>query len=398
MTSNAAPHITGDERRRRLARRHAVAPGHRLVSTQEAAHAVVCLHATEASTVHLAVHARCNGVTVADIDKELYQDRTLVKLLAMRRTLFAFPRDLVPAVLGAPSARVGLAHSRRTIKTVLANGLSDDGAAWLDQARRAVCEALGPGEELTIPQLRERVPFVDRKVQVSPGTKWGGKLQLAPWVVQQLQLEGVVVRGTNAGHWRLNKPLWTRADSWLGEAVAPTTEREGYAELVRRWLERFGPGTSRDIEWWMGATKTAVRQALEDVDAVSVRLDDGTGWVLPGDLAETGPVEPWAALLPVLDPTTMGWKDRDFYLDPALVPYLFDTSGNGGSTAWWDGRIVGCWVQDAAGVVRLSILNDVGAPAMRALKHEAERLTAFLDGVVIAGPYSSLQMKGARLP
>ena len=62
-------------------------------------------------------------------------------------------------------------------------------------------------------------------------------------------------------------------------------------------------------------------------------------------------MEPWAALLPVLDPTVMGWKERDFYLGPH-GPLLFDTNGNAGTTAWWDGRIVGCWAQDPDGVVR----------------------------------------------
>ena len=128
-------------------------------------------------------------------------------------------------------------------------------------------------------------------------------------------------------------------------------------------------------------------------------LDDGsTGWLLPDDIDETGPVEPWAALLPTLDPTVMGWKARDFYLDPAHVPYLFDTNGNAGTTAWWDGRVVGCWVQDETGVVRLSLLEDVGRAGRAALEAEAARLTAWLDGTVIGNVYASRQMKQARLP
>jgi hypothetical protein len=55
-------------------------------------------------------------------------------------------------------------------------------------------------------------------------------------------------------------------------------------------------------------------------------------------------------------------------------------------------------VQDADGVVRLSLLEDVGADARAALDREAERLTAWLDGTVIGTVYSSRQMKLARLP
>ena len=77
----------------------------------------------------------------------------------------------------------------------------------------------------------------------------------------------------------------------------------------------------------------------------------------------------------MLDPTTMGWRDRDFYLDPADTPYLFDSNGNGGTTAWWNGRVVGCWVQDDAGLVHRRAARDLPAAPPRALAVEAERLT-----------------------
>ena len=120
--------------------------------------------------------------------------------------------------------------------------------------------------------------------------------------------------------------------------------------------------------------------------------------MLPDDVDDSPEPEPWAALLPVLDPTTMGWKHRDFYLDPEDRPYLFDTNGNGGSTAWWCGRIVGCWVQDPDGVVVVVPRGDVGAEASAALQVEAERLTTWLAGAKVSTVYSSLQMKSAPLP
>jgi len=135
------------------------------------------------------------------------------------------------------------------------------------------------------------------------------------------------------------------------------------------------------------------------VAAVEVDLEGGgTGWLLPDDLEPEPPVDPWAALLPGLDPTTMGWKQRDFYLDPEHTAYLFDTAGNGGTTVWWDGRIVGCWVQDPDGVVVPVLREDVGADGDAAIAAEAERLTRWLDGQVIRSVYASAQMKRARLP
>ena len=208
-----------------------------------------------------------------------------------------------------------------------------------------------------------------------------------------------LIRGRNAGHWRLSRHAWTPTADWLGERPDPLPPEEGYAELVRRWLHTFGPGTVTDIKWWLGSTVTAVKRALADLDAVEVSLEGGgRGWVLPDDVDEVAPVEPWAALLPVLDATTMGWKERDFYLAPEHTPYLFDSNGNGGTTAWWNGRVVGCWVQDEDAVVRVVLREDLGADARAALDVEADRLTAWLDGIRISSVYTSLQMKSALLP
>ena len=186
--------------------------------------------------------------------------------------------------------------------------------------------------------------------------------------------------------------------AWLGDDPARPSPAEGYAELVRRWLWSFGPGTETDLVWWLGATKSAVRTALADLEAVEVSLDDGsTGYVLPDDTDPVPAVGDWAALLPTLDPTTMGWRQRDFHLDPADVPYLFDSNGNGGTTAWWNGRIVGCWVQDGA---RVRVVPRAPLPraAERALEREAERLTAWLDGTTISSVYASPQQRAERLP
>jgi hypothetical protein len=129
------------------------------------------------------------------------------------------------------------------------------------------------------------------------------------------------------------------------------------------------------------------------VGAVEVSLDGGaTGWVLPDDVEPAPEPGPWAALLPVLDPTVMGWKERAFYLGDH-GPQLFDSNGNAGTTAWWDGRVVGCWVQDEAGVVEVRPLEPLPRAATAALATEAERLTAWLGGTRVSTVYPSPAMK-----
>lgn len=386
-------HIPDSERRARLARRHALASAHRVADPEAATRAMTMLHSTEPATVYLSVWARVDGVAVADVDRALYDDRSLVKQLAMRRTLFVFPRDLLPAAWGSASARVAGALATRLAKEVEKGGLADDGAAWLDDARTAVLDILGGGRSMTAQEIRERVPALEARLDLAPGKSYGTNVSIAPRVLTQLGVEGELVRGANAGHWRISKPRWTLMSDWLGDVPPATKADEGYAEIVGRWLRSFGPGTEDDLVWWLGGTKAAVRAALASVAAVEVSLDGGgTGWVLPDDVDPVAQVEPWAALLPVLDPTVMGWKSRDFYLGPH-VPHLFDSNGNAGTTAWWDGRVVGCWVQDDTGVVEVRPLEKLPKAARTALDAEAGRLTAWLDGVRVSTVYPSSAMK-----
>jgi hypothetical protein len=393
--------VTDLERRARIARRHAIAPAHRVGDPVEATRAMTVLHATEAPSVYLSLLARVEGLTVGHVDRALYEDRSLVKQLAMRRTLFVFPRDLLPAAWGSASARVAAVQRARIARDVVVGGLAEDGAAWLEAACAAALDRLADGSELSARQLREEVPELAGRIDPAPGKRWGGEIPIAPRVLTLLGVEGRIVRGHNAGHWRTARPQWTTMETWLGELPESAKEREGYAQLVGSWLRTFGPGTAADVQWWLGGTLTAVRQALADVAAVQVSLEGGTtGWVLPDDPVLDGPeppVEPWPALLPVLDPTVMGWKERSFYLGPH-GPLLFDTNGNAGTTAWWDGRVVGCWVQDPEGAVVVEMLEDVGSAGRAALAAEAERLTAWLEGHRVSTVYPSVAMKRALAP
>lgn len=379
--------VTDDERRSRLARRQALAPESRVATVETAVEAMTCLHATEPANVYLSGHAR-SGATAEDIGRALYDERSVVRQLAMRRTVFAFPRDLLPAVWGSASARVAAQLTARLAKEVQAHGLTEDGPAWVREACAVVLEELR-AEPATTMQLRGRIPMLDVRLQMAAGKSYGGEFPIAPRVLSTLAAAGAIVRGRNDGGWKTSRPFWTTAADWLGETPEPTDEREGYAELVRRWLWTFGPGTEADVVWWLGATKGAVRRALGDVAAVEVRLADGrAAWLHPDDTEQVPPPEPWAALLPALDPSTMGWKERGFYLGEH-ARRIFDNNGNGGPTAWWDGRIVGGWTQRDDGTVVVVPTDGFPRGARKALAVEAERLTDWLDGDVVRSIYQS---------
>ncbi|KSU78089.1 winged helix DNA-binding domain-containing protein [Rhodococcus qingshengii] len=384
-------HVSDDERRARIGVRHALEPMFHVDSPEAATRAMTVLHATESATVYLSCWARVRSVDAADVDRALYDQRSLVKQLAMRRTLFTFPCDLLPAAWSSASARVANTERARMAKDVVKAGLAVDGNDWLDRARTEVLKLLTDRPEgLSAVEIRQAVPMIDVKVEGSAGEIWS-----APRVLTHLGATADIMRGTNTARFPVSRPLWTLTRHWLDDAPVDLESADGYREIVRRWLYTFGPGTVDDIVWWLGSTKTVVRAALAELDAVAVSLDGGdTGWLLPDDVATVPDPGPWVALLPVLDPTIMGWKNRDFYLGPHRNQ-LFDTRGNAGTTAWVDGRVVGFWIQDETGVVHVRLLETVSASARRSLDAEAARLTEWLGGVRIGTGYVSRAMKQA---
>jgi hypothetical protein len=294
------------------------------------------------------------------------------------------------------SARLAGLHRSRLAREIQRYGVADEGLAWLTRAGDAVVTRLASGEELSARQLREEVPQVAGSFEQGVGTSWAGRVQLAPRVLAQLSLEARVMRGHNAGPWRGSYPLWTTPTSWLGHVPDPLPSREGYTELVRRWLWSFGPGTIDDLRWWLGDTKTTVRTALEDVGARRGGARRGqrrSGRLAASRRSRTGNAhERWVALLPVLDPTVMGWRQRGFYLG-RHARSLFDTAGNAGTTAWADGRVVGAWVQNEDQVVRLRLLEDVTLTTRAALERTAARLTEWLAGERVFTVYPSPAMR-----
>jgi hypothetical protein len=376
------------ERRARLARRHRIAPGERAGDVEEAARSMVCLHGTDPATVYLSASARVDGMAVADMERALYADRSLVKHLAMRRTLFVFPREALGMAQAGASARVAAREWSRLVREVERAALHADGERWLSQACEQVLAALAGGREARSSELREEIPLLGGSMVYGEGRSWGGRLSVGPRVLTVLSAAGRIVRASNDGAWFTSRPRWASMRDWLGGELAAPPEPEGVAGLVERWLRAFGPGTEADLKWWLGSTVKAVRGALADIGAVEVDLAGRTGYLLPDDLEPTDPVEPWAALLPPLDPTTMGWYERDWYLGPHREQ-LFDTSGNAGPTIWWDGTVVGGWRQDEGGTVVPRLLEEVGADGLAAVAREADRLTSWLGGTRVLPRFPS---------
>ncbi len=365
-----------EERRARLGLRHHLA-GTARAGVVEVARDLVGLHATDPATVYLAARARTLDPGVAAVEQALYEDRALVRILGMRRTMFVEPVELMGVVQAACTDAIATQQRRLLVDLVGRAGLADDPPGWIEEVEKVAVRALEARGGATATELAKDDPRLAQQIVLAEGKPYEGRQSVVSRILLLLAAEGRIVRGRPRGSWVSGQYRWSVVDAWLPDGVPPWSLQEAQAELVRRWLRGFGPATIADVKWWTGLPMGQVRRAVAETGAVEVDLDGTPGLVLPDDLDPVPAPEPWVALLPALDPTTMGWAGRDFYLGPHR-PALFDRNGNAGPTIWLDGHVVGGWAQRATGEVVLRLLEDVGTDATEAIEAEAARLTAWL--------------------
>jgi len=371
---------TAERRARLVARQLRMRAG----SVASVADDLVGLHASDPVTVFLSLRARLAGFEPSGFEAAVYDERAVVRMLGMRRTMFVVPPGLA-AVMDAACTRALAPAERRRLETAVAEqGLSAEPRVWLEEIAERVLDHLDVRGAATAVELTKAVPELGLKLVMATGKPYEAKVGISTRLLFLLAAEGRVVRARPLGTWLSSQYRWARTENWLGGPLDTWEPAAARTELVRRWLTTFGPGTLEDLKWWTGWPLGQTRAAIDAVSAVAVDLEDGgIGWVLPGDEAVGGD-EPAAGaqpvLLPSLDPTTMGWKGRDWYLGSHRGE-LFDRNGNAGPTIWCAGRIVGGWAQRDDGEVAIEILDDVGTEVEASVVAEAERIQRWLGDV-----------------
>jgi hypothetical protein len=389
------------ERRGRLAERHRL--GAPAAAVTEVTESLVALHATDPVTVYLSARAR-SGCTAQDVDAALYEERAVVRMLGMRRTVFVVPAELAGVVQAACTDDVASRMRRQMVKDLANGGVGDsDPGGWLRSVEEGVLAVLAArGGGASGAQLSADEPRLRTQLTYAPGKSYGGTANITSRVLILIAAEGRMIRGHRRGGWSSGQFEWWLPEAWLGAGDSPGDSPGGglgiglgdgpdgpglpgagidpgvaRAELARRWLTTFGPAPAADLQWWAGWTGAQTKAALAALPVTEVDLDGQPGVVLDGDLEFPAAAPPVAALLPALDPTPMGWQSRTWYLGPH-APALFDRTGNIGPTVWWAGRVVGGWAQRASGEVTCRLLEDIGADAAAAVTAEAAALEAWL--------------------
>ena len=375
----ARPKVTDAQRRSRLAARHRLISSARTDDVAAIADSVVALHSTDPTTVYLSAMARMQQPSVTAVSTALYIDRTVVRHHAMRRTLWVFTPQTARWAHASCTTAIAAIEWKRLAKMVEDSDIATDGAAWAAIARADTLAALTSMGAATARQLGKAVPALTEKLHLAVGKSYTASQGAHTRLLLNLGFDGAIVRGQPGGTWTNSEYTWSIAGQWLPGGIAGAEIEAAAAELARSYLARFGPATTADLQWWAGWTTGLTRRTLAAIGAVEVDLDAesgaGAGWVLPDDSDEDDD-QPWIAFLPGLDPTTMGWKQRDWYLGD-LAKFggtVFDRNGNAGPTIWVDGRVVGGWAQRKSGEVAYQLLAEVPKARAKAIAAEAERV------------------------
>ena len=375
------------ERRARLGRRHALAtPAGDPVS---ATRSVVALHSSDPATVFLSTWARVPGFEIGDLERSLYDDRSLLRIYGMRRTLWVVDRETFPLVHNSSTETIAQRERKRTARLLERAGVIDDGAAWLEDVMPTVLGEIRDAGEILTRDLSSRLEGLDRRIEIySKEGKLQGTFGLTSRAILQLSFESRVIRARPAGTWVSGQYSWADLVAWIGQPIEGMSVEAASARLVSRWLRAFGPATETDLRWWTGWNLGQLRKAISETKAVEVQLETGVGYVHPDDLEPVDDPGPWTAFLPSLDPTPMGWKEREWYLGD-YDGVLYDRNGNAGPTIWSDGKVVGGWAQRRDGSIVYEVLQDVGLEVAEAVASRAAELESWLGGTVVTPRFRS---------
>ncbi|MDP2291774.1 MAG: winged helix DNA-binding domain-containing protein [Actinomycetota bacterium] len=379
------PHVSDAQRRVRLGVRHRLAVAARTDDLATIADSVVAVHSTDPATVYLSLGARMTTPSLTAVSDGLHDTRSLVRHHGMRRTLWVGTPATVRTMHGACTVDIAATEWDRLAKWVTATGIEHprEWIAQLSDATLAAVHRLGP---CSARQLGKAVPELTTKIQVGAG-KFSLPQSAHTRLLLNLGFDGTLVRTAPTGSWVSSEYRWSVTTDWLPDGIAGADPTDARTALVAQYVREFGPVTTADVQWWTGWSVGPTRAALAACDAMEVSLDGGhTGWMLPDDvgavhgLGAVNDDEPWVALLPSLDSTAMGWKQREWYLGEwaAFGGPLFDTNGNVGPTVWVNGEVVGGWAQRRDGRVVHELLRPVGPATRRAIDDAAQQTQALI--------------------
>jgi hypothetical protein len=304
----------------------------------------------------LAIRARSSGLSAADVDRALTEERSLLITWLNRGTLHLVRSEdytWLHALTAPP------------LRTALARRLSQEGVtpAAAERAVQTIERALAAEGALTRHELRARI--------AAGGVRTEG--QALVHILGLAANRGLIARGPMIG----GEHAWVLVRDWLAGSGAlprggPPPRERALAELARRYLAGHGPADARDLAKWAGLPLRDARAGLAAIAGELHERSDGTVALTPADAA---PRLPRPRLLGAFDPVLLGWSSRA----PLVGKHqgLITVNGLFRPFALVTGRAAALW-RLQSGAVALEPLEELGARQLTALRREARDVVRFL--------------------
>jgi hypothetical protein len=303
--------------------------GERAGSAVAVAHRLLAVQGQDPRGARLAIRARSIGVSAADVERALSDERTLLITWLNRGTLHLVASDDYPWLHALTTPPLLTANARRLAQEGVTPAAADRGVAAIERA----LDRDGP---LTRVQLRERID--------SAGVRTEG--QALVHLLMLATLRGLTVRGPMRGA----QHAYVLVRDWLGElalSLAPEQRERALAELARRYLAGHGPASDRDLARWSGLPLRDARAGFGAIASELRRRDDGL--LVLRRSPPAAPLPP-PRLLGAFDPVLLGWCSREQLLD-VHQQRIVTVNGLFRPFALVRGRAVATWKLDGREVV-----------------------------------------------
>jgi len=327
------------------------------------------------------------GMRVHDLKRKDIEDvinkRKLVKSNCMRRTLF-----LVPAKHLATFVRGSARRAQKEINWALKKGVPEH---TIDKVVDATLNVLD--KPLTRPEIAERVSrALGMQKKDIRGGGWGSNRKLAAVPVGHLNypivylLHVVAARGVICyGDYQDNEPTFVRADAWIPK-WKDLTQEEAEGNLLRKYLQAYGPATEADYAIWCGISQTEAREiwSREAASLTTVNVERRSATILRKDIDELTNASlerPHVRLLPYFDVYLLGHKDRQHIVDKKHQAKVFRPQGWISPVVLENGRVTGIWKHTQEKdklLINVEKFASISKSIKAAIQDEAQSLGRFL--------------------
>jgi hypothetical protein len=373
---------------RRMAR-HALTEPATDLGPAEVAGVLCGAHAQVLSAAELSIGRRIAGATRADIQRALWQDRTLVKTFGPRGTVHLLSTADLPMWTGALSALPSSvpAHPEPVRFS----------AEQAEEVIAAIGDALAD-TELTVDELTEQIvdrtgPWAGERTMEAFQDRWPRWRQLTSTAAHR----GVLCFGPNRGR----KVTYTNPHRWL-PGFRPDDADVALRSLVTRYLYAYGPATSQQFAKWLSIPPQRAVELFGQLagELEQVKVDGAPGWTLAGDTGTPAQPHRGIRLLGYFDAYVVASQPRERLYPGAAATRALSPAGQAGNypVLLVDGVVGGVWHQRRSGrrlAITVEPLGELSATQRRQLEDEVELVGAVREatptltvGTVTVGPHA----------